>query len=133
MERGHSKEQKIMLRIHIEWEFTSPFLQTASGILYIIDMYHGFGKSDRILLKCKVEKKTGSTGYSSIDKTRGIHSTFFESLKPYIDVMIQSYYDGMVLNNKTYAWVDDSADMSFEQWAENHDIDPESVLKIMGV
>lgn len=121
-----------MLRIHIEWDFISPFLQTSSGILYILDMYPVGGPA-RTLLKCKVEKKPGSVGYSSIDRFKGIHSTFFESLKPYIDTMIQSYHDGMILNNETYSWVDDSANMSFEQWADNHNIDPESVLKIMGV
>jgi len=117
-----------MIRIHIDWEFMSPLLGIASGILEVRDMYQG---RSTLLLQCRVKKEQGTTGYESVDRSKpGIPAKLFEELKPQIDIMVDSYFHGMLLEEMTYTWVDDSADDGWEAWAKKHDIDPKQINAI---
>ncbi len=111
-----------MIRIKIRWNFTSPLLRIASGILKVEDIILGNGKSDKLLIKCKVKKEPGTLGYSAIRPDKGIPSQLFEELRPIIDRMVNSYYRGMILETSDFEWINDSADMKFEEWAEKKGI-----------
>ena len=113
------------IRIRIDWTFVSPLLRIASGILKVEVVTNG--KVNKLLFKCKVKKESGSLGYSSSDKndeSLSIPHRLFEELKPTIDVMVRSYFQGMILENSDFHWIEDSLSKPFEEWAEEKGIDP---------
>ncbi len=117
-----------MIRLHIDWEFISPSLRVASGILEVRDMYL---TRNTLLLQCKIKKESGCTGYKSIDNTLpGIHTKLFEEIKSQLDTMIDSFFQGVLLSDKTYCWINDSGNIGWETWAKIHDIDPEEVKAV---
>ena len=111
------------IRIKIKWEFRSPLLQIATGILKVEDI--DLGRVDQLLFQCKVKIEPGMLGYSSLDKTdenQGIPHKLFEELRPTIDTMVRSYYQGMLLKKSSYEWIDDSLDKTFDEWIDEKDI-----------
>jgi len=113
----------------IKWDFISPSLRVVSGILKIEDITFGNGMPSKLLIKCKVKKETGMSGYSAISPQKSIPSKLFEELKPVIDTMVNSYYRGMLLRSENYEWIDDSANKDFEQWAEEKGISAKNIIK----
>ena len=95
-----------MIRIMIDWNMVSPFLQTISGILTVEEVDTTYITQPVTLIKCKVSRTPGSTGYSSIGK-RGIPTDFFEQIKPFIEPMIHSYYNGIIMEKSDFHWVEE--------------------------
>jgi len=95
-----------MIRLMIDWDMVSPFLQTISGTLKLEDIDTTYKKQPITLIKCIVKRKPGSTGYTSIDD-KGIPSDLFEEIKPFVDIMIHSYYKGVVMEKDDFHWVDE--------------------------
>lgn len=95
-----------MIRISIDWNMISPFLRTISGILTIEEVDTTYVEKPIILIQCKVDRKAGSTGYSSIDE-KGIPTDLFDEIKPFIDVMMHSYYNGIIMENSDFHWVEE--------------------------
>jgi hypothetical protein len=97
-----------MIKISIKWDTVSPFLQTISGILTIEDIDRGNDYSDSTrILTCTVDVKNNprSTGFGSINDKRW-SSAVFDKYKDTIDVMVDSYFRGVLLKESDYVWVD---------------------------
>jgi hypothetical protein len=86
-----------MLRIDLIVEFVSPALSAMNGKIEIRQ-----DKTFNLLASCKFEKEKGSTGYNTYE---GEKPSLLVQLQPVIDVMIHSYYDGIQLADKSFAWV----------------------------
>lgn len=99
-----------MIRIYIKWDFISPSLRVASGILYVDDVEAG--RNNRNIFKCKVKVEDGSLGYSSIKKD-GIPSNLFENIKHQIDLMTRSFFSGVILRNYCYHWLSEPESENF--------------------
>lgn len=93
-----------MVRIKIDWEMVSPFLQTINGIL-IIEKFQNSEPKVKEILKCKVTKKIGQTGYTSIGE-RGYSSEIFKKYEDRIAAIVDSYFNGTILSKTIYSWVD---------------------------
>jgi len=104
----------------------SPLLGVASGILEVRDMHLS---KNTLLLQCKVKKENGCVKYEAIDRTKpGIHSKFFEAIRPEVSIMVDSYFYGMTLCDLTFCWLEDSLNSEgWENWAIKHDIDPKEI------
>lgn len=91
-----------MIRIMIEWDFISPTLGIVSGIATI----HHQQSVNKLaeLIKFKVKKEHGTTGYQSLDK-KGIPSNLLDAIKPQLDIMLHSFYNGVMLEEKDFCWV----------------------------
>lgn len=96
-----------MIQLYIDWDFISPSLKICSGILYIFKQeYKAETGIDRILLlKCKVKREQHSIGYSSIDE-KEYSGDLFEKYREQIDILVNSYYKGMILKNCCYHWTE---------------------------
>ncbi len=97
-----------MIKITIKWETVSPFLQTLSGTIIIedIDIQSNYHDSTRIF-ECKVNVANNprSTGFSTI-KDKIFPNKIFQKYKDTIDIMVDSYFNGLLLKKSDYVWVD---------------------------
>lgn len=92
-----------MIQITINWDFISPSIQTVSGIVeinYVADVTAPWN----LLAKFRVRVEPGSIGYTSLDK-KGIPSVVLEAVKPQLDVMVRSYQQGVIMDNKDFVWI----------------------------
>ena len=98
------------IRIDIKWEFVSPLLQTASGVVLIEEHYHdltGSPITKKILkFRCHIEKN--SSGFSGMQEGEGVTSETFNLFEAEIRSMMKHYFDGMLLRDKMYHWIEDS-------------------------
>jgi hypothetical protein len=97
-----------MIKITINWDAVSPFLQTISGILIIEDIniqneYHDATK----ILTCTVNSSNNPrcTGFGSIEG-KGYSSEIFKKYQDTIDIMVDSYFRGLLLKETDYVWID---------------------------
>ena len=97
-----------MIKISIKWDTVSPFLQTISGIVTIedIDVHNEYRDKTRILI-CKVISSNNPrcTGFGSIDG-EGYSSKIFTKYQDTINIMVDSYFRGLLLKKSDYVWVD---------------------------
>jgi hypothetical protein len=113
-----------MIRIDIDWDFISPAMGVASGILKVISYKHnGALDEGKILIKCNVKKERGSLGFNAISQDKGVRKDLFDIFDDRIKTMIDCYYRGMNLENSAYSWIDDSADKSLEQYLKEKGFD----------
>ena len=105
-----------MIRILLNIENFSPFLQTVSGevVVEFID-YSNVNSQVQPVLTCNFSAKPNQLGYRNIN---GYDSAIFHALKPQIDTMIYSYKRGMTLASHDFSWAEDSKDKSLEEWKE---------------
>jgi len=106
-----------MIRIILNIEHFSPFLQTVSGEVVIehIDYRNVGANGVQHVLTCKFDKKPNQLGYRN---DAGYDSAVFHALKPQIDTMINSYTRGMTLAPHDFSWVEDSCDKPLETWKQ---------------
>ena len=109
-----------MLRISINWTFVSPVLRVSTGILKVEFQNKDWAFEE--IFRCKVRKEQGTIGYSGIPPDLGVPADLFEALRPTINTMVRAYWDGMILEKSTYEWVEDSADLTFEEWKEKRGV-----------
>jgi len=122
-----------MIRVDIKWDFLSPALGVASGILKVISYKHnGALEEGKTLIKCKVKKDRSSTGFSAIAQDKGVRKDLFDIFEDRIRTMIDSYYYGMNLKDSTYSWIDNSADKTLEEFLKEkgYDYSEECINKI---
>jgi len=93
-----------MIRIEVEWDFVSPYLKTALGMLTINDFDADYNMTK--LLQCKVEVKRGQLGFRSITD-KGYPCSIFDEYKEKIESVVKSYFLGMCLEKTIYEWVED--------------------------
>lgn len=105
------------VRVDIEWQFVSPLLQRASGIVKIWDIPEVSSKGE-LLLHCRCSIERGSLGFSGIEEGEGVSSRLLTIYDNTIKTMMRSYHDGMLLRDKQFHWVEESlhGDKMFETW-----------------
>ena len=113
-----------MIRINIKWDFISPSLRVISGILTVENFASDATSKGEVLLRCRVKKESGTLGYSSIDDKGkgGIPHYLFEALRPQINTMVRSYYDGVLLKDFQYDWVENPNNLSFDEWLTSNGV-----------
>lgn len=95
-----------MVRLRIKFDQISPYLRVMSGTLYVEKVDTTTLGPMMELFRCKVKKGCNFTGYSVCpENSKGIPSKLFECLKPIIDVMLHSYWKGMILEKGDFTWV----------------------------
>jgi len=103
------------IRIDIEWEFISPLLQRASGDIKVweIDQNLTVNIPKKLILQCKCHIESGSLGFQGHIPT-ALFNIYEDKIKP----LMRSYYDGMLLKNKQYHWIEESLQTKeyFEEW-----------------
>lgn len=110
------------IRIDIEWNFISPVLGRISGIAKIWDINNTFrgDYEDKLILTCKCIRDRHSVGFSSLDN-KGISTSLFELFSVTLKTIIESYYKGVMLENHTFHWIEDSItqeNLSFKEWSK---------------
>lgn len=95
-----------MIRITIDWKFISPLLQVVSGIVTVEEIDTLYVEHPYIIFKCKIKLESGCTGYQSIDEN-GINTELFEKYKPAIDLMAKGYFNGIVLKDQMFHWLEE--------------------------
>ena len=112
-----------MIRIILNIEQSSPFLQTVSGEIVVdhVDFRRPNMPVENVL-NCKFNIKPNSIGYSNIS---GFNSQLFEAIKPQIDVMIHSYKRGMILAPSDFSWIEDSNNLSVDEWLKMKGVESE--------
>jgi len=86
-----------MYKIEIDWDFRSPVLRILTGHVRIgqIDM----GRlSEKEFPSFPVKKEQNTRGYEECP-------AIFNSFKPLVDLMVDSYYDGMIMSEESFGWV----------------------------
>ena len=85
-------------KIEIEWGFMSPHLRVLTGIVRIDQLNSGMiNKIENPGFPVRKEEYTLGYSYSS---------AIFSRCKPLVDVMVRSYYEGMILANESITWFD---------------------------
>ena len=88
-----------MYKIEIDWDFRSPSLGVLTGQVKL-------GHIDFGLLDPKkfppfpIKKEKSSRGYSNCP-------ALFNRCKPLVDIMVDAYYDGMLMRELSYSWFRD--------------------------
>ena len=97
-----------MIKITINWETISPLLQTISGILIIEDIVTSSNYNDATrIFTCTVNSSNNPRciEFSSIEG-KGYSNQLFNKYKDTIDIMVDSYFRGVILKESDYVWVD---------------------------
>jgi len=107
------------VRVDIEWQFISPILQRASGVIKIWDIPEVSSKGE-LLLHCRCSIERGSMGFKGINEGEGISSRLLSTYDNIIKTMMRSYHDGMLLKDKQFNWIEESlhGDEMFDEWAK---------------
>ena len=89
-----------MYKIEIDWDFRSPTLGVLTGQVRIGHIDMG-GLTDKDSDPFTVKKERNTRGY---DRCPAI----FTRCKPLVDLMVDAYYDGMLMSNRSYHWFRDA-------------------------
>jgi len=103
-------------RISIKWNFISPALQTASGMVFIEKMTSNpkFIIHPEKQFKFKVKIETGRVGYRALENgNRFPHE--WDEVKDLVDTMVSSYFAGLTLKDSIYHWVEDDIEFTDPQ------------------
>ena len=87
-----------------------------SGEIKVIN-FDGLKEQD--IFKCNFKIKPNMTRYSN---TNGYNSQLFNIIKHDLDIMLSSYYKGMLLDKNIYTWVDKSENTALNSWLSNKKI-----------
>jgi len=116
------------VRIDIEWHFTSPVLQRASGVVKIWDIDNEMlSKQPKLIFQCRCSIERGSLGFKGIREGEGCSTRLLNIYDNQIKTLMRSYRDGMLLREKQFHWVEESlhGDEMFDQWQEMQlELDP---------
>ncbi len=96
-----------MIRIHIDWNYTSPVLGIASGVVSIDDFKTDGATPGENILKFKVRVERGSIGFTGLDD-KGVPSKLFKLFRAKVSLMAHSYHRGMILEDYDFEWYEDS-------------------------
>ena len=105
------------VRVDIKWDFISPALQVAKGIVEIWDIPEVSTKGT-LILQCRCSIERGSLGFKGMKEGEGISSRLLNTYDNIIKTMMRSYRDGMILREKQFHWVEESlhGNEMFDQW-----------------
>lgn len=92
-----------MYKIEIEWGFRSPTLRVLTGEVRIGNIEMGILKGDpEEFPSFPVKKDSGSRGYENCP-------AILSSCKPLVDLMVDSYYSGMIMSDTSFNWFRNSS------------------------
>ena len=122
------------VRIDIKWNFVSPSLQIAKGIVtvrYLKQPPIG-DNENRILLQCKCKIAQGSKGYSAIKDDKGVPLKLFDVFREQIDIMMESFSRGMLLKEQGFHWIDETLFDAFnvDEWVDDKLIEMDHIKKL---
>lgn len=104
-----------MFRVAIDWDYMSPLLRVASGIVHVHHVQDGYITEHTQIAKFKVKCKPGSRRYTTIDG-KGISSKIFDPIKPQLDIMVTSFISGMNLEKTPAMWlIEKNIDESYKK------------------
>jgi len=115
-----------MIRIILNIDNFSPFLQTVSGEVVVEHInFKNLESTGQVIpvFKCLFNFKPNSRGYKSFN---GADNILFEALKPQMDIMINSYMRGMILAPHDHSWVEDSKDITLNEWLQEKGVSIET-------
>jgi len=92
----------------------SPLLRVLKGTLKVYDIT-SYDIPAKKILECEVNVEQNSLGFSS---NEGIPSKLMGQLRDYIDPIITSYFNGMILQSEIYSWIWSSEGKSYDKWLE---------------
>ena len=88
-----------MYKIEIKWDFRSPTLGVLVGDVQVGMISLG-SLSEQDATPFRVKKQQGILEYKDCP-------SIFARCKPLVDVMVNSYYDGMLMNPESFTWFRD--------------------------
>ena len=91
-----------MYKIEIEWGFRSPTLRGLTGEIRIGNIGMGSLKGDPEFPPFEVKKERNTKGYENCP-------AILNSCQPLVDLMVDCYYDGMIMSNASYNWFRNSS------------------------
>jgi len=103
----------VAIRIDIDWDYISPALGVCSGILKIMEIYLP-PDPGLVLLKIRCTAKHGSKGFKAIEEG-GYSSIIFNKYEDQIKLMMDSYFQGMMLNKKNFYWIPSTLNQTSER------------------
>lgn len=109
------------IRIDIDWEFISPFLQLAKGTVTVKNINYPKTINDRTLIRCKCKIERGARGFQSFTEDDGIPTNLFKIFEEQIEIMMRSFHSGMLLSEHDYHWVHESLEDHFDldEWLKS--------------
>ena len=112
--------------ITIKWDFISPSLQIASGMIFIEKMTSDlrFVICPEKHFKFKVKVQTGSVGYRALKNGHRFPHEW-DKVRDFVDTMVNSYFAGLTLKDSIYHWVD--GDIEFTDPQDVHLTEDERV------
>lgn len=90
-----------MYKVEIDWDFRSPTLRVLTGHVRLGTLNMGM-LNQREYPSFPVRKEFGTREYKDCP-------AIFNSFKPLVDLMVDSYYDGMLMKGQSFAWVESGA------------------------
>jgi len=117
------------IRVDIEWEFISPLLRRASGIVKVWDMHNSISTQQKewdpngnnnLILECRCHIEQGSNGFSGMEEYEGVPTKLFNIYGDTIRAMMKAFFDGMILRNKQFHWIEESlhGEKLFQIWKD---------------
>ena len=85
-----------MYKIEIDWGFRSPSLAVLTGNAKIGHIDMGM-LSDAECTTFSIKKERNTLGYEGCP-------AIFQRCKPLVDIMVRSYYDGMLMRDESLEW-----------------------------
>jgi len=85
-----------MYKIEIKWDFRSPTMAVLTGEARIGHIDMGM-LTDIDSTPFSIKKERHSLGYEGCP-------AIFQRAKPLLDIMVHSYYDGMLMRNESIIW-----------------------------
>jgi len=114
-----------MIGFEIEWTNKQKFLGVLSGILTITDQNTYMNDNDktyniyhRVIGKCEVSIKEGSTSFTAIEGEPGIPSILIEFIGDQIKDAMRNYFAGFYMNDKIYGHVSTKEKEKTTEWAK---------------
>jgi len=109
------------IRIDIDWDFVSPALQAASGVVSIVAGDGIGGSPTGVILQCRCHIEKGSNGFSELSEGEGVSNDLFEIFRDQIKSMMHSFFKGMLLEKSDYHWIEDSLrdEIHYTQWLKS--------------
>lgn len=111
------------IRIDIKWNFVSPSLQIAKGVVtvrYLKQPPITTDEHNTILIQCNCKIAQGSKGYSAIKDSKGVPLKLFDVFREQIDIMMESFFRGMLIKDSDFHWIDETllAEFNPDEWTE---------------
>jgi hypothetical protein len=94
-----------LVRIDVKWDFISPSLRVVSGTIKVVDINYSYNNKETIF-EYKVKITNKSINFKAIEGKR-LPSDLFEFIQEKVDLLVKSFFDGVILKNNCYCWLNE--------------------------